>query len=1242
LKCSIARSTCLVLSCFLAQFSQTAPIQAQSIVPATGSTGTIVTPNGNRLDISGGQFSSDGTNLFHSFTQLGLTQDQVANFISNPQIQNILGRITGGNVSVIDGLLQVSGGNSNLFLVNPAGIIFGTHASLNLSGSFTATTANGIQFGSNWFNASGANDYSSLVGNPSTFAFTMPQPGSILNAGSLAVVSGQTLTLVGGTVISTGQLTAPQGRILVSAVPGGNWVRINPPGQTIGLEIHPPVASITQPNTWLLPIVALPELLTGKGGTDFKSIVVNANGQASLANSNIPVETGDVIATQVLAQSATLSASHNLTLVESQLNTTGNLSLLAGDTVRVRDSTTHPFVAHVQGNLYIQGNQGIDILALNHPGTPFQSGGNLTLVSAGIVSGDSHFASGGQFSILNLAGQPGTFVSLYDPIISTTGDVTFGDYTGVALKVETLGSINAGNITITGPDTSLSGSDPDIATLTSSRALILRAGLTSLSNPANMPQTQQGTTFTSSGSASSPGSIITKAIKTLAGPTENVNGGTVVLSAPGGIRADLIDSSSSLRNGGTISLSSNSGTINVGSLDSSSQRGNGGTISVSNNSGSFVSGSIDSSSQTGNGGTIVIASNSGSINTGSVDSSSQTGNGGTVSINSNSGRTSTGSVDSSSQTGNGGTVAIGSNSGSINTGSVDSSSQTGNGGTVAISSNSGSINTGSVDVSSQTGNSGIATFRSSSGTVTTGSNSTNASVISTNTQNSTSTTQPTKTLTGVPSDIPYSNLPEASRNPELTAESIERQRGKEFEDVLAKSFSEKFTDARDIRFALHALENQFLIERIRLAKPDSKVSQSEINKRVPRKPAVIYAVINKSNKLQLVVQTADREYYLATNATREELKKQVDVLREAVDKPTSGEQNNAYKEPSQKLYDWLLKPLTEKLKLPLCLKLKPQDSDCIGTLLFSPDAELRLVPLAALQDWEDQAGKNLMEKFDVNISLIPSLNYTDITYSSITEYQILSMGSNFSSDSDNGLLASVPIELKSIQRVWRTQVEKKNIILNNEFTPEALERSRNRPFRIIHIATHAGFRNQGEKDNKFEIQFQDKSLTLASILKSSSPGKEENLNLRWKDFRVDLLVLSACETLGGLNEDQGKIFVGLPGQVGVKSTLASLWEVNDPGALVLMTLFYKNLSTGMTKAEALKQAQLSLKHGVIDSELTALENLVKKELQLNRENDLISQRLLLIAGFLREKDKLREELKNPYYWATFTLVGNPW
>jgi len=309
----------------------TAVVQGQPIVPAPNDAGTTVTPSGDRLNITGGQTSRDGANLFHSFQEFGLSEGQVANFISTPAIRNILGRVVGGNPSIINGLIQVSGGNSNLFLINPSGIIFGPNASLNLPAAFTATTATNIGFDSGLFNIVGANDYSTLIGTPNIFYFNVSQPGSIINAGNLAVLPGESISLIGGTVVSTGSLEAPQGNIIVAAVPGENAVRISQEGHLLSLEIGVADGGLLAQNGQLSLPLSIPQLLAGASRNSATGISVNGAGEVVLT-AGLSVETGDVAiaSSTVNSQNATLSAARNLTLVESQLLTENNLYLDGG------------------------------------------------------------------------------------------------------------------------------------------------------------------------------------------------------------------------------------------------------------------------------------------------------------------------------------------------------------------------------------------------------------------------------------------------------------------------------------------------------------------------------------------------------------------------------------------------------------------------------------------------------------------------------------------------------------------------------------------------------------------------------------------------------------------------------------------------------------------------------------------------------------------------------------------------
>ncbi|MCT7967867.1 CHAT domain-containing protein [Laspinema sp. D1] len=525
--------------------------QSQPIVPATDGTGTLVTPEGTRYDITGGQRSSDGRNLFHSFTEFGLNPAEIANFISNPEIVNILGRINGGNASYINGLIQVTGGASHLYLMNPAGMVFGPNASLNVPGSFLATTATGMGFDDGWFNAVGGNNYADLVGTPSALVFETLQPGVIINSGNLTVASGQNLTLIGGTILNQGAVASPQGSITMATVPGSSWVRLFQPNHLLSLDISAPFP--------IAPI-ALPALLTGGNSSHVTDVRINPDGTVELIGSGLGIASGDVAMSQshLSGKTVSLSAHQTLTLGETTLQTTEDIQLRAGDTVRVRDSLDRPFLADAGGNLTLRGDRAIDILALDSIATvdqvkfqfePFRAGGDITLVSDGPISGDSHFAAGGNFAIRTGAGEPGTLISLFDPIVTSNGDVSFGDYTGASLKVEAGGSIIGVSINITQPDTTLTGSDPDIPILTSSPSVILRAGEASRFNVANVPPDQAiaDTVFSGSESATR-GSITVNNITTAGGPA--------ILSAT----SDII-TGNLITNGGDISVLSRTGNI---------------------------------------------------------------------------------------------------------------------------------------------------------------------------------------------------------------------------------------------------------------------------------------------------------------------------------------------------------------------------------------------------------------------------------------------------------------------------------------------------------------------------------------------------------------------------------------------------------------------------------------------------------------------------------------------------------
>jgi len=266
------------------------------------------------------------------------------------------------------------------------------------------------------------------------------------------------------------------------------------------------------------------------------------------------------------------------------------------------------------------------------------------------------------------------------------------------------------------------------------------------------------------------------------------------------------------------------------------------------------------------------------------------------------------------------------------------------------------------------------------------------------------------------------------------------------------------------------------------------------------------------------------------------------------------------------LYDWIMRPAIADL-----------ESHQVKTLVFVLDGALRNLPMAALYDGESF----LVEKY--SLAVTPGLQLVNSRPIQDQELRVLT-GALSEAREGFAALPNVLPEIEQIQSTVPSQV-----LLNESFTKESFQAALETEAEpIVHLATHGKF--SSNKDQTFLLTW-DGPLSindLNDVLQGSA------LNAQGP---IELLVLSACQTATG-DKEAALGLAGMAVRAGTRSTVATLWQVNDEATALLMETFYQALATQeISKAEALRQAQI---------------------------------RILQEPQFRR----------HPYYWAAFILVGN--
>jgi filamentous hemagglutinin family protein len=451
---SLTALTCLVLA---------APAGAQ--VTSDGTLGTTVTPSGaTTYTITGGQFQGPAT-LLQSFGDFSLpnTTDTAHFDLGNASyggaangVNTVIGRVTGGNLSTINGQIQLTGGNApDLFLINPSGIVFGAGASLNVPGSFVASTAENVLFANNVAFGIG-NTPSPLLtitaptglqlGNNPT-AITVQGSGYALTAingvapliqapstSTLGVTSGQTLALVGGELNLTGAtLAAPQGRVELGSATG--LVSLNSISQ--GYEL-------SYSNGQVFSDIQLSQksLLNVSGTTNSGAVQIQGR-QVQFADGSLIFSSnpGNLAAGDIHIQ-----ASESIDII----GTTADGSIRSGIRNESLNAGTGSNITIVAPRLTLQQGAGINDNAFNNA-----SGGSIQVNVTNVeLSGSSVINPTGVTSLTTSVRGTGSAGD-----ISVTGDrLVVSD--GAALSTITFGSSPSGQVTIRNTETIVQGDNP--------------------------------------------------------------------------------------------------------------------------------------------------------------------------------------------------------------------------------------------------------------------------------------------------------------------------------------------------------------------------------------------------------------------------------------------------------------------------------------------------------------------------------------------------------------------------------------------------------------------------------------------------------------------------------------------------------------------------------------------------------------------------------------------------------------
>jgi filamentous hemagglutinin family protein len=368
---------------------------------------TEVNQSNNVSEITGGE--TRGSNLFHSFREFSIRTGNEAFFNNAADIVNIFSRVTGGGISNIDGLIRANG-SANLFLINPAGIIFGNNARLDIGGSFYGSSANSILFNDGEFSATDLENPPLLTINAPIGLNFRDNPGDITNNSvandgrGLQVQPGETIGLIGGNVtFDGGVIFAPSANVEIGSLTESGTINFSENGSLIFPD------GVTRGD-----VVLQNDSVINVAGGGRGSIFVNARNLDLTTNS------------QFLAGINVDSGSPDLQAGDIVINATENVVFNGAEgEISFEDEFTG-----IKNNVFVEG--------IGNAGKVEVTANNISLVSSGEIS-----------SLIENQGDTG------DITLTATENILLSNGGEISSDIEGIG--NAGNINLTAETITING-----------------------------------------------------------------------------------------------------------------------------------------------------------------------------------------------------------------------------------------------------------------------------------------------------------------------------------------------------------------------------------------------------------------------------------------------------------------------------------------------------------------------------------------------------------------------------------------------------------------------------------------------------------------------------------------------------------------------------------------------------------------------------------------------------------------